>query len=339
MSDDKHHIRHALLYEYQLGHTAAEAQRNLCRAIGGSAVHVNTCLNWFKRFKQGDYSLDDKPRSGRPPEVNVDSLRTVVESDPTLTTRCMGSILGCSHTTIENSLHAIGKVPKYGRWVPHQLSAFDRQRRIDNCMSLLSRSRRFDWLDHLICGDEKWCVYVSHTRKSKWVDVEEEVEPEPKPDPHGRKVMLSLWWDVYGVVYSELLPTNVSVTSHVYCDQLEKWNTQLRLTRPQHDKIILQFDNARPHVSKMTRAKLLELGWQVIPHPAYSPDLAPTDYHIFSSLQRHLEDKQYDNRNTLEADLAHYFSSKPLSYYRDGIHKLPTRWRYVIDHDGDYFID
>ena len=38
-------------------------------------------------------------------------------------------------------------------------------------------------------------------------------------------------------------------------------------------------NNARPHISLVTRKKLLELGWEMIPHSPYSPDLAPYNYH------------------------------------------------------------
>ena len=41
-------------------------------------------------------------------------------------------------------------------------------------------------------------------------------------------------------------------------------------------------DEARPHIFLVTRKKLLKLGWEVMPHPPYSPDLAPSDYHMYS---------------------------------------------------------
>ena len=45
----------------------------------------------------------------------------------------------------------------------------------------------------------------------------------------------------------------------------------------------------------VTRQKLLELGWDVLPHPPYSPDLAPSDYFLFRSLQNSLNDKNFNN--------------------------------------------
>ena len=43
--------------------------------------------------------------------------------------------------------------------------------------------------------------------------------------------------------------------------------------------IIFHQDNAGAHTSLVICKKLMELGWEVMPHPPYSPDLAPSDYH------------------------------------------------------------
>ena len=58
--------------------------------------------------------------------------------------------------------------------------------------------------------------------------------------------------------------------------------------------VIFHQDNTRPHTSLVTRIKLLELGWEVMPYPPYSPDLAPSDYHLFRSLENHLNGKTFD---------------------------------------------
>ncbi|UYV70362.1 SETMAR [Cordylochernes scorpioides] len=59
----------------------------------------------------------------------------------------------------------------------------------------------------------------------------------------------------------------------------------LKIKRPlyakRHDKVIYQHDNARPHVAKIVKETLEALQWDVLPHPPYSPDIAPSDYHIF----------------------------------------------------------
>ncbi|CAF1449534.1 unnamed protein product [Rotaria magnacalcarata] len=72
---------------------------------------------------------------------------------------------------------------------------------------------------------------------------------------------------------------------------LESDIERLKANRPERRKVRLRHGNARPHASKVTRQKLEKLEWEVLPHPPYSPDLAPSDYHPFRSLRNHLVKK------------------------------------------------
>ena len=98
-------------------------------------------------------------------------------------------------------------------------------------------------------------------------------------------------------------------------------------------------DNASPHVSKNTLQKLEELGWEVLAHPPYSPDLAPSDYHIFRSLKQYLQGKKFKSLNDIKFALNDYFDSKPTSWFKKGIDDLIIRWRNVIDNNGEYYDD
>ena len=61
----------------------------------------------------------------------------------------------------------------------------------------------------------------------------------------------------------------------------------------QHEKVIVQHDSDRPHVGKPVKAYLETLKWEVLPHPPYSPDIAPSDYHFFLSMAHGLTDQQF----------------------------------------------
>ncbi|GFX23487.1 histone-lysine N-methyltransferase SETMAR [Trichonephila clavipes] len=120
----------------------------------------------------------------------------------------------------------------------------------------------------------------------------------------------TLWWDYKGIVYFELLPPNRTISSDVYIEQLTKLNNAVEEKRPESTNrkgVVFHHDNARPHTSLVTRQKLLELGWDVLPHPPYSPDLAPSDYCLFRSLQNSSND--------------------------DHGRLLPEGWEKKIDHD------
>uniref|UniRef100_A0A7I4Y2Y5 HTH_48 domain-containing protein n=1 Tax=Haemonchus contortus TaxID=6289 RepID=A0A7I4Y2Y5_HAECO len=63
--DDPHALRACFLYEFLQGHTAANAHRNICRVIGKDNLQYDVVKFWFRRFKKGDFDLENKTRSRR----------------------------------------------------------------------------------------------------------------------------------------------------------------------------------------------------------------------------------------------------------------------------------
>jgi histone-lysine N-methyltransferase SETMAR len=81
------------------------------------------------------------------------------------------------------------------------------------------------------------------------------------------------------------------------------------------DRIYFLHENARTHIAKSTCEKLLKLGWVTVPHPPYSPDLAPTDCHLFHFLSNHLREKKFDDEKDLKMDLVNFFGQKSQDFY------------------------
>lgn len=153
--------------------------------------------------------------------------------------------------------------------------------------------------------------------------------------------MLCIWWDWKGVLYYELLPNNETIDSEKYCSQLDKLKTAIEQKRPEianRKGVVFHHDNARPHVSLRTRQKLLEFGWDVLPHPPYSPDLAPSDFHLFRSLQNSHNGKNFDSLVEIKTHLDKFFAEKSERFWKDGILKLHERWRKVVEQNGTYII-
>jgi len=72
-----------------------------------------------------------------------------------------------------------------------------------------------------------------------------------KNDLHPKKIMLSVWWGVKGIIHCELLPTDCTVTSDLYCQPLDRF---VKKFQGEQDRIFLH-DNTRYHMAKLTREK------------------------------------------------------------------------------------
>ena len=79
---------------------------------------------------------------------------------------------------------------------------------------------------------------------------------------------------------------------------------------------MLQHDNARPQTARITQEKNMSFNWEVLPHPPYSPDIAPSDYHLVRSLQHHLSNKIYENDEQLKNDIDLFFSQNPRTFLK-----------------------
>ena len=106
------------------------------------------------------------------------------------------------------------------------------------------------------------------------------------------------------VIYYELLKPNETITGERHRTQLMRLSRALCEKRPQyeqrHEKAILQYGNARPHVAKPVKTYLEALKWDVISHLQYSPYIAPFDYYLFQSMEHGLADQQFRSYEDIE---------------------------------------
>jgi histone-lysine N-methyltransferase SETMAR len=89
----------------------------------------------------------------------------------------------------------------------------------------------------------------------------------------------------------------------------------------------------------MTKGAIQELDREIFPHPPYSSDLAPSDYHLFRSLSNNLLGVSSNNDAELQNWLDVFFTSKPVDVLKRGIENLPERWEAVVNNGGEYIID
>jgi len=83
--------------------------------------------------------------------------------------------------------------------------------------------------------------------------------------------------------------------------------------------------NTPAHPSGVVAAKLMELGFQLVPHPLYSLDLAPSDYYLFPNMKKWLAGRRFYSNEEVTAETNAYFAELCQSSYSEGINKLEQR--------------
>lgn len=81
----------------------------------------------------------------------------------------------------------------------------------------------------------------------------------------------------------------------------------------------------------------MALGWEVIPHPAYSPDIAPSDFHLFRKIQNELSEIRFKNFEEVQKWVDKFLASLDETFFAEGIRALPVRWLKDLQNNGDYF--
>lgn len=334
-------IRVLLRHYWKKGLTAAAATREICDVEGKDVVTANTAQWWFRRFKCGNTSLEDQERLGRPSVVNIENFRDLVEQQTCSSTRQLSGVLGHSQSTIVRHLHNMGFVNKHPLRVPHDLKNIEAQRRVDICRELLNNPRDSRFWKKIITGDEKWIFFRNSSGGKQWVQPGKPTQQVVRTNRFEKKVMLCVWWNYEGPVHWELVPDGTAVDGNLYAAQLQRVYEALSTRYPalvNRGRAILQHDNAPAHTSRTVKQKIMELqGIEVLPHPAYSPDLAPSDYHLFRSMAHFLRGRRFSSEEEVKTAMAEFFASKTADWYRQGITQLAERWLRVIETDGLYF--
>ena len=129
--------------------------------------------------------------------------------------------------------------------------------------------------------------------------------------------MLSVWWDWKGIIFFELLPNNRTINSDVYFRQLDELDAAIKRKRPElvnRKGVVFHHGNARPHTSLVTRQKFLQLRWDVLPPPQYSPDFALSDYYLFRTRQNSLNGINVDSIEGIKNHLLRIFATREILF-------------------------
>ena len=150
--------------------------------------------------------------------------------------------------------------------------------------------------------------------------------------------MATVSWDAEGVIHIDYLPRGTTMNGAYYANLLVELRESIKQKRRGKLRrgVLLQQDNAPVHTSQVAMLSVRDGEVEVLPHPPYPADLAPSNYYLFSELKKELRGQRYDDDDELMLAVEEFFREHDSTFYRAGLQKLPTRWTKCIDSQGYY---
>ena len=78
---NKRYLRELLIYFFNEKKSATEANRLLVETYGEAALSERSCREWFQKFKNGEFDIEDKESSGRPKVYEDAELEALLDQD------------------------------------------------------------------------------------------------------------------------------------------------------------------------------------------------------------------------------------------------------------------
>ena len=149
---------------------------------------------------------------------------------------------------------------------------------------------------------------------------------------------LTVFWDIQGPITISFLQKRSLVNNANYCELLKhiKKDIKNKCRGHQSEGVILHCDNARPHTAAQTVQTINNLGWKLLPHPLYSPDLAPSDFHLFGFLKEFTKGTKFESGDEVKSVVSNWLRHQSNNFYAEGIRKLVQRWKKPGTLLGDY---
>jgi len=187
------------------------------------------------------------------------------------------------------------------KFVPRVLTQHQKDSRVAICQELKEPVKNDPTLFlNVITGDES-IVYAydpeTKLQSSQW---KSPGSPKPKKARMQKskfKTMHICFFDQEGIVHQEIVPPGMAINAVFYCDVLRTLRENVRRKRPQkwrNQNLIIHHDNAPAHRSFKVSQFLAKNKRTVIPHPPYSPDLAPCDFFLFPKLKLRMKVQTFD---------------------------------------------
>lgn len=330
------------------GKKAADIKAYLDKRYNGLSPSLSTVYHWIRQIKMGRTDLHNQEPGGheisvRTPEM-IQKVKEIVLKDRRLKLREVEQLVYASKGTIFRILHEdLGMRKISARWVPKLLNAAQKQQRVDCARSFLNRCGDDPdaVFEKIVTGDETMVLYFDPHSKKESMEWRCPSEPRPikaKVQQSRRKIMATVFWDLKGILLVDFKKEGTYVNATYYAALLERLRSAIGEKRRGKlaGGVLLLHDNAPVHTAAVAKAAAIKCGFEELPHPPYSPDMAPSDYHLFRDLKKELRGQKFSNEEEIKEAVWAFFDNKTSEYYYKGIKALYSRCEKCIEIRGYY---
>lgn len=193
----------------------------------------------------------------------------------------------------------------------------------------------------LVTMDETWLYHYDPETKQQSMEWRHSGSPRPKKfrvQKSAGKVLASIFWDQDGILLIDYLPKGQTINAEYYSSLLVQLKDILKEKRRGKvtKGVLFLHDNAPAHRALATQKKLAYLGFQCLDHPPYSPDLAPSDYHLFPGLKKQLKGRHFSSDAEVIAAAETWLDGQLSEFFLSGLQKLEQRAKKCIELRGEY---
>jgi len=336
-------LRVLIHFCWALGNPPTVIHSQLVKVHGDGVCTLRTVRNWVKKFEQGDFEITDCPRSGRPCRTDLTPhVQQLLDDYPWISSHALADELGEDKTTILRVLkNQLGLTRISRRWVPHEQTQELMRDRSQGASHLLQALSALGPVKQncVVTGDQSW-VYLRNEPTHMWGKRDTETPIGVKRGLGEYKLMLTVMFSRKGVLLVDFLPEGQKMnSSYITSIILPRLLSKIQETCPKRgaDGWMLHLDNARPHNSRETTKKIFDSGFSRLPHPPYSPDLAPSDFALFGYLKGHLRSVECHTPDELRAAILKFLMSMPSNWFEKVWDEWVHRLKWVVENNGKYY--
>ena len=100
--------------------------------------------------------------------------------------------------------------------------------------------------------------------------------------------------------------------------------------------VVMIHDNTCPHTAAAMQNLITTFGWEQFNHSPYSPDLAPSDFHLLLHLKSFLAGRRFHDDSEVKETVTMCFASQAASFYNEGVQKLVQRYDKCLNNSGNH---